>query len=123
MSFDDHDRCRRCGADDTASHTTAECERIRRERAEAQRRHDATHGAARCGFGKACGWMLAALDDGAAHNAPAVNVRFARREYTDRVTLQPFKRVVMLAGSQAPALVRACPHCGGDPNAEEPATR
>lgn len=28
MSFDDHDRCRRCGTDDTASHTTAECDRM-----------------------------------------------------------------------------------------------
>lgn len=28
VSFDDHDRCRRCGTDDTASHTTAECDRM-----------------------------------------------------------------------------------------------
>jgi len=121
MSFDDHDRCRRCGATD--DHDLATCERNNLARRDAQRRHDATHGAARCGFGKVCGWMMRALDDGAAHNAPAVNVRFARREYTDRVTLQPFRRVVMLAGSQAPALVRACPACGGDPNGEETTTR
>lgn len=40
MSFIDHDLCRRCGTADGPSHTTAECERVRAQRAEAQRAHD-----------------------------------------------------------------------------------
>lgn len=116
MSFDNHDRCRRCGADDTASHTLTECERILRERAEARQAHDAAHGAARCGHVGVCAWMLRAIDDGASPNPAAVNVRFARRELVHPDTLRPVTRYVMTVGAQAPALVRACPACGGNPN-------
>ncbi len=118
MSFDDHDRCRRCGAGDTASHTTAECDRILRERAEAQRRHDATHGAARCGFGKVCGWMRAAIDE-----PRAAGVSFIRREMEDPNTLRPVVRFVAMIGGDRQTVIRACPACGGDPNGEETTTR
>ena len=40
MSFDDHDRCRRCGDFDGPSHTATECERVMAQRREAQRAHD-----------------------------------------------------------------------------------
>lgn len=123
MSFDNHDRCRRCGTDDTASHSTAECDRILRERAEAQRRHDATHGAARCGHASVCEWMMRAIDEGAPPQQPAYNVRFARVSLVHPDTLRPVTRVQMAIGSQAPTNVRACPACGGNPNEAAPVMR
>lgn len=41
---------------------------------------------------------------------------FARRELVHPDTLRPVTRYVMTVGAQAPALVRACPACGGNPN-------
>jgi len=121
VSFDDHDRCRRCGTDDTASHTTAECDRILRERAEAQRRHDATHGAARCGHGKVCEWMRDAI--GECNTGNARNVVFARRELKHPDTLRMVARVQMAIGLREPDNVRACPACGGNPNEAAPVMR
>lgn len=40
MSFDNHDRCRRCGDLDGPGHTATECERARARRREAQAAHD-----------------------------------------------------------------------------------
>ena len=116
MSFDDHDRCRRCGATD--DHDLATCERNNLARRDAQRRHDATHGAARCGFGKVCGWMRAAIDE-----PRAAGVSFIRREMEDPNTLRPVVRFVAMIGGDRQTVIRACPACGGDPNGEETTTR
>lgn len=117
MSFDDHDRCRRCGADDTASHTLTECDRILRERAEAQRRHDAAHGAARCGYAGVCAWMRAAVggDRGGA-------LFFERREMPHPDTLRNVVRYVVTLHSET-RVARACPACGGNPNEAAPVMR
>lgn len=121
MSFDNHDRCRRCGADDTASHTPTECARILRERAEARRAHDVAHGASRCGHAGVCAWMRDAI--GECNTGNARNVVFARRELKHPDTLRMVARVQMAIGLREPDNVRACPACGGDPNEPEPVTR
>ena len=122
MSFDGHDKCRRCGADDTASHTLTECDRILRARAEARRAHDAAHGASRCGHAGVCAWMRDAIGECAAQGN-ARNVRFERREFTHPDTLRPVARVQAAIGLREPINVRACPACGGNPNEQEPVTR
>ena len=122
MSFDGHDKCRRCGADDTASHTLTECDRILRERAEARRAHDAAHGASRCGHAGVCAWMRDAIGECAAQGN-ARNVVFARRELKHPDTLRMVARVQMAIGLREPDNVRACPACGGNPNEAAPVMR
>lgn len=124
MSFDGHDRCRRCGTDDTSSHTLTECDRILRERAEAQRRHDATHGAARCGHAGVCAWMKGAVH-GTLSTPPngheAVFV-FCTREMQHPDTLAIVRRYLVV-GAGVERIIRACPACGGNPNEAAPVMR
>lgn len=115
MSFIDHDLCRRCGTADGPSHTTAECERVRAQRAEAQRAHDAARvrTSDRCGAAGPCAWMSAALltDDGHA-------VNFARRELEHPDTFQRVTRYVASVNGERVVKIAACPACGGNPNEE-----
>lgn len=117
MSFLDHDLCRRCGTPDGPSHTTAECERVRAQRAEAQRAYDAartaTTDAVKCGRGNVCSWMSAALLTNDGH---AVN--FARREMEHPDTLKPVTRYVASVNGERAVKIAACPACGGNPNEE-----
>jgi len=114
MSFDDHDRCRRCGTPDGPSHTATECERVRAQRAEAQAAHDRlTPTASACGPSVVCAWMRAALD---AKTDAGVALR--RRQFTHPDTLQVVARYVAAIGGERATVIRACPACGGNPNAE-----
>jgi hypothetical protein len=180
VSFDDHDRCRRCGTPDGPGHTATECERVRAQRAEAQKAHDAANEALpvvtrrtdgkrfrivtqarspdgpvhliacdgppfesatvnglvfvhayddprktaplhdplassdRCGHGAVCAWMRVAADA----QTVTSGLAFRRREMEHPDTLRPVVRyVVALAGTE-PRIARACPVCGGNPNAE-----
>ena len=121
MSFDDHDRCRRCGTPDGPGHTAAECERVMAQRREVQRAHDSQKTAPdsslplvpsdRCGHAGPCGWMRAAAAD-----PQRSGTSFARREMEHPDTLRPVVRYVVALASTAPRIVRACPACGGNPN-------
>lgn len=117
MSFIDHDLCRRCGTADGPSHTTAECERVRAQRAEAQRAYDAARtapaDAGKCGRGRFCPWMSTAL---AAENT--TGVAFIAREMEHPDTLAMVTRVVASVQGARTIIARACPACGGNPNEE-----
>ena len=110
MSFDDHDRCRRCGSPDGPSHTAAECERASAARREAQRVHDAATTAAACGHGAVCAWLREAVG--------TTGSQFARREMEHPDTLAKVVRYVVSYRNGAQRVMRACPACGGNPNAE-----
>lgn len=181
MSFDNHDRCRRCGDLDGPGHTATECERVMTRRREAQAAHDsqktppdsslplvtrradgkhfrivcqarspdgpidlvAVYGPPHervsvngrdfvhlyddprrspisvsptgvlCGHGVLCVWMREATDN------PTGPLFFERRELTHPDTLRPVVRYLVTGHSAPAAIVRACPACGGNPNAPE----
>ncbi len=110
MSFDDHDRCRRCGTPDGPSHTATECERVRAQRAEAQRTHDATTASVACGNGDVCPWLREAVG--------ITGSQLARREMEHPDTLAKVVRYVVSYRNGTQRVRRACPACGGNPNAE-----
>ncbi len=114
MSFDDHDRCRRCGTPDGPGHTVEECERVMAQRREVQRAHDrnVSPTGVLCGHGVLCAWMRAATA------SPTGPLFFERRELTHPDTLRPVVRYLVTAHGEPAAIVRACPACGGNPNAE-----
>jgi len=112
MSFDDHDRCRRCGTPDGPSHTAAECERVMAQRAEAQAAHDRlTPAASACGPSVVCAWLREAVG--------ITGSQFARREMEHPDTLTKVVRYVVSYRNGTQRVMRACPACGGNPNAEQ----
>jgi hypothetical protein len=115
VSFVDHDLCRRCGTPDGPSHTSAECERVRAQRAEVQRAHAAAkvRPSDRCGAAGQCAWMRTAI---AAENT--TGVAFIVREMEHPDTLVLVTRVVGSVQGARTIIVRACPACGGNPNEE-----
>ncbi len=181
MSFDGHDRCRRCGSPDGPSHTATACERVMALHREVQAAHDSRktapdsslplvtrradgkqfrivcqarspdgpidlvacdypHEWARvrgmefvhtyedprktapanvsptgvlCGHGALCEWMRAALS---ASNT--TGAAFIRREMDHPDTLRPVVRYLVALEGVPTRVVRACPACGGNPNAE-----
>ena len=123
MSFDDHDRCRLCGAPDSPTHTPGDCSRRRAARAEAQRVADAAPlpdplaPSDRCGHAGLCGWMKSAVH-GTLNTPPngreAVFV-FCTREMQHPDTLAIVRRYLVV-GAGVERIVRACPACGGNPN-------
>lgn len=115
MSFDDHDRCRRCGSPDGPTHTPGDCSRRRAARAEAQRVADAAAPlpdplapSDRCGHAGPCSWLRAAVD--------ATPSSFVRREMEHPDTLARVTRYVATYSNGAARVMRACPACGGNPN-------
>ncbi len=65
-----------------------------------------------CGHGALCAWMRAATA------SPTGPTFFERREFTHPDTLRPVVRYLVTAHGEPAAIVRACPACGGNPNAE-----
>ena len=115
MSFDGHDRCRRCGSPDGPSHTATACERVMAQRREAQAAHDrgVSPTGVLCGHGVLCEWMRDATGN------PTGPLFFERREFTHPDTLRPVVRCLVTAHSAPAIIVRACPACGGNPNEQQ----
>ena len=115
MTPDAHDRCRRCGSPDGPSHTATACERVMAQRREAQAAHDrgVSPTGVLCGHGVLCEWMRAALS---ASNT--TGAAFIRREMDHPDTLRPVVRYLVALEGVPTRVVRACPACGGNPNAE-----
>ena len=112
MSFDNHDNCRRCGSPDGPSHTATACERVMAQRREAQAAHDrgVSPTGVLCGHGALCEWMREAV--------AAPSSAFTRREMEHPDTLAKVTRYVVAYANGAQRVMRACPACGGNPNAE-----
>ncbi len=110
MSFDDHDRCRRCGDFDGPGHTGAACALVLSMRREVQAAHDAATRGAACGHGVVCAWLREAVG--------TTGSQFARREMEHPDTLTKVVRYVVSYRNGTQRVMRACPACGGNPNAE-----
>lgn len=113
MSFDGHDRCRRCGTPDGPGHTATECDRVMAQRREAQAAHDrgVSPTGVLCGHGALCVWMREAVE--------TKGSAFARREMEHPDTLEPVTRYVVSYANGSQRVLRACPACGGNPNEQQ----